>query len=160
MKTSVAKARGFTLIELLVVIAIIGILSSVVLVSLNSARVKARESRRASDMVQVINALELYFDAHGRYPAASAGDGCAGSRPNYCLGDTDVVTALAPFLKAMPHDPRYTNGSTDYIYQPTANGSTYVMMHWDEGINNWCWPTRQPSKTPGHGWLTTYPACK
>ena len=53
-------SRGFTLIELLVVIAIIGILSSVVLASLNSARTKARDTRRVSDMKQIQIALELY----------------------------------------------------------------------------------------------------
>ena len=53
------KSRGFTLIELLVVIAIIGILSSVVLASLNSARAKGRDSRRVSDLKQMANQVAL-----------------------------------------------------------------------------------------------------
>jgi general secretion pathway protein G len=61
---------GFTLIELLVVIAIIGILSSVVLASLNSARTKARDTRRVSDLKQIQVALELYYDANSKYPTA------------------------------------------------------------------------------------------
>ena len=52
-------SKGFTLIELLVVIAIIGILSSVVLTSLNSARAKGRDSRRASDLKQIANSVAL-----------------------------------------------------------------------------------------------------
>lgn len=67
MKTN----RGFTLIELLVVIAIIGILSSIVLASLNSARKKGRDARRISDIKQLQLALELYYDAHSSYPTAA-----------------------------------------------------------------------------------------
>lgn len=64
------KRKGFTLIELLVVIAIIGILSSVVLASLNSARKKSRDARRVADIGQLRLALELYFDASSAYPDA------------------------------------------------------------------------------------------
>jgi prepilin-type N-terminal cleavage/methylation domain-containing protein len=58
------KTKGFTLIELLVVIAIIGLLASIVLVSLNTARQKARDSRRLTDIRQVALALELYADSN------------------------------------------------------------------------------------------------
>lgn len=51
--------KGFTLIELLVVIAIIGILSAVVLTSLNSSRDKARDAKAVSDVKQVALAFEL-----------------------------------------------------------------------------------------------------
>jgi prepilin-type N-terminal cleavage/methylation domain-containing protein len=66
------KQKGFTLIELLVVIAIIGILSSVVLASLNSARQKSRDARRLSDIKQLQLALELYFDSNNAYPTTLA----------------------------------------------------------------------------------------
>ena len=62
------KIKGFTLIELLVVISIIGLLSSVVLASLNTARAKSRDARRISDIRQIRNALELYKDSTGYYP--------------------------------------------------------------------------------------------
>lgn len=75
------KARGFTLIELLVVIAIIGILSSVVLASLNSAREKSRDARRVSDINSLRVALELYFDSNGEYPDALSGLSSGGQIP-------------------------------------------------------------------------------
>ena len=63
------RKNGFTLIELLVVVAIIGLMSSIVLSSLNQARARARDARRIQDLAQIKNALALYADDHeGVYP--------------------------------------------------------------------------------------------
>ncbi len=99
-------SRGFTLIELLVVIAIIGILSSVVLASLNSARKKGRDARRIADLKQLQLALELYYDSNQTYPATAAG-GVAGGT----LGLSALVTGQ--FISQVPLDP--TNAAT-YVY--------------------------------------------
>jgi prepilin-type N-terminal cleavage/methylation domain-containing protein len=58
--SSLHKKSGFTLIELLVVVAIIGILATVVLSSLSSARERARDARRLSDMKTIYTALVQY----------------------------------------------------------------------------------------------------
>ena len=58
--------KGFTLIELLVVIAIIGILSSVVLASLNSARGKGSNAAVKSAMANMRAQAELYYDGSGQ----------------------------------------------------------------------------------------------
>ncbi len=96
------KRCGFTLIELLVVIAIIGILATIVLVSLNTARAKARDARRSSDMHQIALAMEMYYDSQSPV-----------TYPNL----PDIVTAipansvlLAPYMSIVPLDPSVTDG--------------------------------------------------
>lgn len=96
-----ARNKGFTLIELLVVIAIIGILSSVVLASLNSARSKARDARRVSDIKQLQLALELAYDATRNYPTT--------------LSTANLVTP--GYIATIPKDP-----TTDLVYSYAANG--------------------------------------
>ncbi|MBI3627441.1 MAG: hypothetical protein HY220_01670 [Candidatus Sungbacteria bacterium] len=54
---------GFTFIELLVIIAIIGLLTTIVLASLDKARIKSRDAQRVSDIRRIQLALQLYYDA-------------------------------------------------------------------------------------------------
>src|SRR3989344_6530795 len=123
---TIRHQRGFTLIELLVVIAIIGILASVVLASLNSARVKARDARRISDIKQLQLALELYYDANQTYPA---GSGAAST--------TLAALVTNKYISTIPQDPT-NSGSYVYTYASADSGtgaacastpcSRYVVM--------------------------------
>ncbi len=111
MMKNVLKKRGFTLIELLVVIAIIGILSSVVLVSLTSARAKARDAKRIADVEAIRSALVLYADTNSSYPAnigvlttdgllsATPADPTSGLGYHYAVGDNSLSYHLGATLE-------------------------------------------------------------
>ena len=66
------KQKAFTLIELLVVVAIIGVLASLVVISINSARAKSRDSKRMNDLKAFSKALDLYIDKNGHAPYLGA----------------------------------------------------------------------------------------
>lgn len=126
--------KGFTLIELLVVIAIIGLLSTLAVVALGSAREKARDSKRLSDIKQVQTALELYYTDNNAYPTEAAGI-TLGAATDDCLDSVGFVAsadcAASPYMGQVPSDP----GSNTYTYT-SADGTTYTIALTLEGDVN------------------------
>jgi len=105
------RSSGFTLIELLVVIAIIGLLASIILASLNTARAKGRDARRVADVKETQLALELYYDANSTYPPVTITLSNNPSATNITIGNVP----LAPtYISQLPVDP---TSLQPYFYQ-------------------------------------------
>ena len=102
---SLKLSRGFTLVELLVVISIIGILATLLLLQLGTARSKARDATRIAHVNQVRSAVEFYFDDNGSYFAST------------------TMTPLSPkYLQQIPRDPLATD-CTNNVYDGRVSGA-------------------------------------
>lgn len=117
--------KGFTLIELLVVIAIIGLLSTLSILALNTARARSRDARRLADVRQIQTALEMYFNDMGAYPTTAS--------PTASIGTTNGT-----YLRAIPTPPTPVDGSAcgsaapayTYAYVATSGeGGTYTLRY-------------------------------
>jgi prepilin-type N-terminal cleavage/methylation domain-containing protein len=123
--------RGFTLIELMVVVTIIGILASIVLVSLDTARVKARDARRLADIRQTVLGLEFYVDEYRHYPPITGATTPAArwQKLKECLEAQAACTDNTDpkqFMAIVPQDPLAT-GAFQYDYSPNASQGSFVL---------------------------------
>ncbi len=118
--------RGFTLIELLVVIAIIGILSSVVLASLNTARNKGADAAVKSNLNNMRAQAELFYDNNG----------------NSYTG----VCADPSFTKALEAARLASGATTVTTVFATAQTGTSVACQ----AQSTSWVIQSPLKTSGH----------
>lgn len=124
------RHTGFTLIELLVVIAIIGILSAVVLASLNTARGKGRDSAVLANMDSVVPQAVLYEDTNQTY-GISVNDCTIG-----VFSDTkiqDIFTAIA-LQNNGAASTCYANDTTYALatVRPSGSGFTPPTVYWCE----------------------------
>ena len=145
--------KAFTLIELLVVIAIVGILSTLSVVAFNSARSKARDSRRLSDIHNLSLALEMYYNDFGAYPPAPTSTGIIGG---LCLSDLGITSTcgLNTYIAKIPDDPK---NNKHYLYSTVVNPQHYELIYEEETNTDDC-----PSnwvKVPGNTLYNTRTFC-
>ncbi len=112
---------GFTLLEIIVTVGIIAILSTVALISFQSTRVAARDTKRLSDFNTLAAALQTYYQQTGAYPTILA-NGTALKSPD---GQTT-------YLSAIPKNPspRADNGcpNSDYTYTVTSSNKWFEVV--------------------------------
>ncbi len=113
-KHTLKLAFGFTLIELLVVVAIIGILASVVLASLNSARDKGSDAAIKSNLANMRAQAALYYDENNTYGAVTSCTVTAATPPVFGAGCSGLFGADQIQMRGAMAATAKASGSTAY----------------------------------------------
>lgn len=137
------KNKGFTLVELLIVIAIIGILSTAVLSSLNTSRVRAYDSKVKQQLAGLRSAAEIYYNnqiPNGYYNAGTLNSCTTGT--NTVFNDVTNDDNGRPGLYLI-----FTGFPTPITLECNANALTYAVQANLIGGGYWCVDSRGVSRT-------------
>lgn len=117
-------SKAFTLIELLIVIAVIGILVAVILPNLIGMRERAQDTKKKNDLVQIKNALRMYYNDYNAYPNTATGNKICCAVPAATCGGSACGSSLAVGGQIYTKDLPTT---FDYTYQQTNGGEGFLL---------------------------------
>ena len=145
---------GFTLVELLVVIAILAILSTIGVGNFQSARIKARDLSRKSDLQTIAKSLEAYVNDHRTYPLSQDGKIICQSPATICDWGEPFTDGSTTYITALPQD---CVGAAEYIYVAGPGGGSYTLYTHLENEQDPLITTFDPAVQCGSAtWLCNY----
>ena len=156
LKFNYRNKSGFTLIEILVVIAIICLLASIVLVGLGGFRSRGRDARRISDLRQVQNGFELYFNKCGYYPGGATTGVCNTTNPTTWTNVQDALINAQIGITTIGSDP--TPG-VSYGYAVSTNRQSYIVGATMEDANNQSLAQDYDGALTGYTGTTGFTSC-
>ncbi len=124
------RSQGFTLIELLVVIAIIGILSAVVLASLNTARQKGNDAAIQSDLSTIQTQAEIYYGGAGANSYGAAQSASCAATTGTLWSDATIVKAVTGAQNASGAAANVVCNSTPSAYAVSAQLTAVSGTYW------------------------------
>ncbi|MDO8471009.1 MAG: type II secretion system protein [bacterium] len=134
------REKGFTLVELLVAITIIGLIASIVLIYLNTARGKGNDTKVRSQLNSARSSAEIYYNSSNSY------NGTAGNISGPCDTVNSMFTDTISGMVKFTSQSNYPNGAALTCYSTTGAYAISALLPGVGGTNSWCVDSLNNSK--------------